>query len=354
MLSEMESEITMTNREWQKLQETKVKEEKVRGQSKCVGNALRYLAFVEYNRNGLVSATGILKRQIEDIKVNNSGRIDIDDEEIDKICKGLIAELEFFDSCRICLNLCPTLDAGCAFDFVGEVPDCKGFPALGFGGRFIRIDVTTSIECKREKEIISCRGQKHWPLLFAHVHGGKVDWYSEKLDVPLLGKPLKLDDTTSNGHTKSHHVAFARYRRESLERIEFGDKLDEVVREIPNTDKITLEECKILEAQSVFFATFKYALNIVPALSCEDMCDFIGEHDGKLVRYRVLVDTKKYDEDEYPVFKQLSKELRYKVALFNARTRMFDFYDWDDWHLFDDVPAFEDQKKKEEVCHVFD
>ena len=336
----------MTNREWQIFQKNKAKEEKIRRQSKCVGNALRYLAFAEYNRNGLESAKGILKGQIENIR---SDRIDIGDKGIDNIRKGLIAELEFFDSCRICLNLCPTLDAGCAFDFVGEVLDCKSFDALNFGGRFIRIDVTTSIECKRNREIISCRGQKHWPLLFAYVHDSKVDWYSEKMDVPLLSKPLKLDDTTSNVYSESQGVAFARYRRECLERIEFGDKPDDVVREIPNTDQIKPEERKSLEAQSVFFVTYKYALNIVPALSCGDMCDFIGEHDGELVRYKVLMDTNKYDEDEYPVFKQLSKEFRYKVALFNARTRMFDFYDWDDCHLFDDVPDFEDQKKKEEV-----
>lgn len=337
----------MTNKEWQSLQKNKAKEEKIRRQSKCVGNALRYLAFVEYNRNGLERAKEILEKKIENIKANSRDRIDIKDEDMGKILKGIIAELDFFHSYWNCLNLCPTLDAGCAYDFVGRVPDCTDFAALGFGGRFIRIDVTTSIDCKRDREVISWRGQKHWPLLFAYIHDGKVDWYNEMLDNKLQSTPLKDDKGTfkgnqKSGNQKSHHVAFARHRRECLEQIEFGGKLDEVVREISNTDRITQEERKVIEAQSIFFAIYKYALNIVPALSCEDMSDFIGEHDGDLVRYKVLMDTNKYYEDECPVFKQLSKKFRYKVALYNAQTKMFDFYDWDDWHLFDDVPDFDD------------
>ena len=241
------------------------------------------------------------------------------------------------------MSLTPTLDAGCAFDFVGMIEDTGIVPEKGF----VRIDATCSISAKKRKENTTCNGQRQWPFRIACIHGKTVSWYDESASVFLKKTPLPKSHNTDKELSASGHcdnAAFAKVRREVLEQIEFGHSIPcalDYATQVRNVDEAHL---KTLKAHAVFFSAYKYALNIVPALSCGDLCDFIGEHDGELVRYRVLTNTNGYYENERPIIEQFSKAFKYMVALYDYQTRTFKFYDWDSCMLFNDIPDFDERK----------
>ena len=299
--------------------------------SKVLENALRYRAFSTYMSTGFLGAVSRLNKDCNSSFVKSK----FSQKCIGRNQRGVEAELRFFDQFRESFILTPTLDAGCSFDFVGKIEDRRISP----DNCFVRINVTTSLNAKREKDPITCRGQRHWPYRFAWIHAKSVTWHDETLGDALNKNTLSETQTSKSPYgllCRSNKSSFAKVRREILEKVEFGSPLGGVLSIIDR-----LSDCKQksqLVAQTVFFSTYKYALNIVPALSCGDLCDFIGEHDGELVRYRILTNTDGYYEYERPVIEKLSNTVKYMVALYDETARTFKFYDWDHWMLFNDMP----------------
>lgn len=314
------------------------KKEQKKGFAKIIENALRYRAVVSYMNGGCKSAASTLNRDCKNNGINKR----ISEDRIGYIKRGIATELLFYALFGEKLSLTPTLDAGCAFDFVGMMTTAN----LTQSNSFVRIDVTRSIEAKRQHEPTTCYGRTCWPFRIAHVcdKAKRVDWYDEIMTGPLFKTSFPQK---SSVHRQGMNIAyrkslsFVKTRREALEAIECAHSLDDALADIRANTRLSNDDRERLCAEAIFFATYKYALNIVPALSCGDLCDFIGEHNGELVRYRILTCTKGYFKNEYPVLEQLSKTFRYKIALFDTQTKMFAFYDWNDWQLFDDMPDLE-------------
>ena len=324
----------MTNEEWKQY----LKEKEMVERSKTIQNVLRYRAYVAFMSGGCKAAIAKLNNDCK----HSAIRSRLSQDSIGKIKRGIAAELLFYKRFERIISLTPTLDAGCAFDFVGVVSDS----GIASGNGFIRIDATRSMFEKRKKETTTCRGQSQWPFRFAHIQKKSVTWYDEKAKQALKESPWPNCHGDDNGYSvppPPEGAAFANARRLILEQIEFEHSLHCAIAEIAKIRYLDESLLKRLEAHAVFFASYKYALNIVPALSCGDLCDFIGEHNGELVRYRVLESTEGYFENERPVLAELSKSFKYMVALYDATTRSFEFYDWDHWKLFDDIPDLDEQ-----------
>ena len=295
--------------------------------SKNLENALRFIAFSKLGCLSCENAFQFVRSCRQSKCVSNV----LDSGVVSSILSGVRGELYFFVAFQDRLKLTPTLDAGCAYDFVGEVK--AGEKLLQkINGRFVRIDVTTNIETKREKGLTVCNGQTKWPFLVAHVRlqGMCIDWYDEAMTCVLDSWPFDVSSTPIMAyaeHLDNDLVMYAKLRRMSLEPIETNQGCCFVSN--PFATFGTHKFDRMLDAHLAFFSSYKYALNIVPALSYGDLCDFIGEHDGELVRYRVLTSLDGYYEKERLVIEQLSKNIKYMIALYDAQTKMFKFFDWD-------------------------
>lgn len=325
----------MTDEEWEEYNKEKQKMDAKRMNSKTIENALRYHAFAKWLSDGCEAALAELERICKKSCPQKSLSVD----EIGKIQRGIVAEIKFYSLFREELLLTPTLDAGCAFDFVGVEKQPQG-------ERFVRIDVTRSIKCKQDWERTTGYGQTRWPFRIAHFLDNKnrVDWYEEKGETPLYSTSFQETECASFAQGMkivAKNAWFSKVRREVLEKIECRHSLDKALDEaldVAEKSGLDKDDRERLRVEALFFATYKYALNIVPALSYGDLCDFIGEHDGELVRYRVLITADRYYEEERPRLEQLSKTFKYKVALFDARTKLFLFYNWDNQRLTEENP----------------
>lgn len=328
----------MSNEEWKKLQDEKICSENIRIVSKRVENALRHIVFSYYSTEGKDKAL----EKLDSFVSNTNLATKITGENVNNIEAGIKGELSFFDSFRDRFHLVPTLDAGCSFDFIGMIDD--GDPLRrSFGGRFVRIDATTNIEEKKKREVVSCFGQKQWPYVFAHVRSKdkKLDFYDEKFG--LIGDSQTLDCSVGaecEGALRSLDVRYQCVRREMLEGVQTHEAASVADCKIPEevSGKLSVEQQGALNAQAVFFSQYRYALNIVPALEAGEFTDFIGEHDGELVRYLILTSIKDYCVTIRPSMEKLSKGWRYKIVLFDESTKVFRFFDWDHWYLMDDMP----------------
>lgn len=328
----------MTNEEWKRFQDNKARAENIRMMSKRVENALRHVVFSYYSTEGIDKALEKLDSFVGNTNLSKK----ITEDNVRNIRVGLKGELSFFDSFRDRFHLVPTLDAGCSFDFIGMIDDDDPL-RRSFGGRFVRIDATTNIDEKKKREVVSCFGQKQWPYVFAHVKSEdkKLDLLDEKFISIGDSQPLNCSaGAMCEGSSKSLNVQYQCVRREMLERIQMhGDatitdcKISDDVSERLQTD-----QQKMLYAQAVFFLQYRYALNVVPALEMGEFTDFIGEHDGELVRYLILTSIKDYCAKIRPSMEKLSKGRRYKIALFDESAKTFRFYEWDHWYLLDDMP----------------
>lgn len=330
----------MTTEEWKKLQDERFRFKNIRIASKRIENALRYIVFSYYSTEGRDKALEKL-----DSLVGNASFVEkITEKNVNNIKVGIKGELIFFDSFRDRFHLVPTLDAGCLFDFIGMIDDGDQL-RNSFGGRFVRIDVTTNIEEKKKREVVSCFGQKQWPYVFAHVriNDKKLDFYDEKFGSIGGSQPLNCSaGAVYDGTSKVLNVRYQCVRRELLEFIQTHERatihdcsfLNEV------SDKLCAEQKKKLFAQAVFFLQYGYALNIVPALEMGEFTDFIGEHDGELVRYMILISLNDYYEKIRSSIEKLSHmvQYKYKIALYDEGTKTFKFFDGNDCNLFNDIP----------------
>lgn len=331
----------MSNEEWKKLQDEKSRLESIRMASKRIENALRHVVFSYYTTEGKDRALAKL-----DSLVGKSGLSEkITEKNVNNIEAGIKGELCFFDSFRDRFHLVPTLDAGCSFDFIGMIDDGDQLRE-SFGGRFVRIDVTTNIEEKKKREVVSCFGQKQWPYVFAHVRSKdkKLDFYDEKFG--LIGDSQTLNCSVGaecEGALRSLDVRYQCVRREMFDGVQTHEAASVADCKIPEevSSKLSVEQQRALNAQAVFFSQYRYALNIVPALETGEFTDFIGEHDGELVRYLILTSLKDYCDKIRPSMEKLSKGSRYKIALFDEGSQMFRFFDWDHWRLLDDMPDWD-------------
>ncbi len=325
----------MTNEEWTNFRNANKARERMEMHSKIIENILRYRAYIAFRQLGMKSVEELLARNIERIMKRGV----LDSVSLNKHRNGIRAEIAFYHSFRFRLGLCPTLDAGCSFDLVGKVSKDPEFSPLRFGGDFIKIDVTTSLYYKRKNKSQSSGGPDHWPRLFAHVHDNFIDWYDDQLKNRILRIPVSAEKTPSSDVFRMGETSrsvFVRHRRETLELVEHRQSLDAVLSTIHRLNVLTDEERHHLEVHARFFMLYKYALNLIPALSCGDLCDFVGEHNGDIVRYKILTDINRYYEREYPVIQQLADGAKYKVVVFDEHTGCFEFYDWYDGRLIED------------------
>ena len=325
----------MIDEDWNEYNKEKQEMEEKRMTSKTIENALRYHAFVKWLSDGCEASLAELERICKKPCLQKSLSVD----EIGKIQRGIVAEVKFYSLFREELLLTPTLDAGCAFDFVGVEKQQQG-------ERLVRIDVTRDIKCKQNWKRPIGYGQTRWPFRIAHFLDNKkcVDWYDEKVQIPLYSSAFlekECAPCVPGMKIFAENAWFSKARREVLEKIECRHSLDKALDEaldVVENSGLNKGNKERLCIEAIFFATYKYALNIVPALSYGDLCDFIGEHDGELVRYRVLITADRYYEEERPWLEQLSKTFKYKVALFDARTKLFLFYDWNNPKLTEENP----------------
>ena len=325
----------MTNEEWTNFQNAQQERKRMEWRSKIIENILRYRAYIAFRQLGMKSVEELLARNIERIMKRGV----LDSVSLNKHRNGIRAEITFYNSFRSRLGLCPTLDAGCSFDFVGKVSEDPEFSPLRFGGNYIKIDVTTSLRHKRNNTSQSSGGPNHWPRLFARVQDNYIDWYDEQLNDVILRSSVLPEESPSSDALRMGETSrnvFVRYRRETLELVEHRQSLDTVLSMIHRLNVLTDEERHHLEVHARFFMLYKYALNLIPALSCGDLCDFVGEHNGDIVRYKILASVNRYYEREYPVLQQLTDGAKYKVVVFDEHTGCFEFYDWYDGRLIED------------------
>lgn len=288
--------------------------------SKLIENLVRFNVMCQLHTGSFVSAHNLLKRlQTDDQLVswldNDKGRL------LD-ICLGVKCELEFYVCFWKCFGLVPTLDAGCAFDFVAKSKKS-----------ILRIDVTHNVDTKESNDsAANFGGPSSWKIVFAEVKDGSIRLLSAKYKP---SKTVKMGATTMSDFVPNKNQGFnceyfiARHRW--LNFIEHGKSEAAALAAISTAQTFYSVPRGMLYAQMLFYIRFRYLLKLVPALSCGDMTDFVGESDGQIVRYLILIETKNYVEHIFPYLqKRKVFGFNYKIAVFDILLREFQFYDSDD------------------------
>jgi len=289
--------------------------------AKVIENVVRYLAMLHLH----IRSYDYAIKQLKQFETNSKLLFWLDNDRLrlQNICLGVACELRFY--CRFwrILNLVPTLDAGCAFDFVGRTPK----------NAFLRIDVTHNIECKKQKDADQLfGGPSGWRKLFAQVNDEGCRLYNEKFKPT---KPVHLSSSIdakmfkapSCGWDLEYFVARHRW----LRFVELGGAENLVLAELATAQRFVSVSSGMLYAQAMFYIRYRQILNLVPALSCGDRTDFVGESEGQVVRYYVLTETQGYGEKCSGYLARRTKNgFRYKVVVFNGLTCEFRFHDVDD------------------------
>lgn len=324
----------MPNDEWNEYVKNKKAAEEERYRSRTLENVIRYAVFFKHMSAGYDAAV----KKVDELCDSDCAKNWVRKKLIERIRIGIKGELMFYNLLGDRMKLTPTLDAGCAFDFVGNTSQMD---EIKLPCQFVRIDVTTNINKKRETELTTCYGQKHWPFLVAHVKYDEkqVDWYDLEWNKIHCSRDAAVSGNIEIGMASEKPSGrFAFMRREVLEQIERRDSLAEALAEIKSRPLKEQKLNDLIEAEARFYSSYKYALNIVPALSCGDYCDFIGEHSGELIRYHVVTDLSDYSTSKKPQIQRLSQAIKYVVAVYDSDAQGFRFYNWDDYHLLADVP----------------
>lgn len=305
--------------------------------SKTIENAIRFASFKKYYLEGFDAASDLCDKlcakECVTKLIDNSAAL---------IARGVKGELNFFNRYGLELNLTPTLDAGCAYDFVG---DCEHIIK---GSRFLCIDVTTNSDVKRTnaymKEI-----NYGWPLVYAEVtmDSPSVKMYDDGFNEINCDKVLNAQKQSERQiqPCQIYSVKDAWYRRKYLEMIELGYTLKESIDLLLMDEDVSPEQKKMIETHLKFFKVYRFAFHLVPGLSCGDMADFIGEHEGRLVRFRVLPDIKDSSLGQFLAVQAALKTHAYRFVSYDGKTDLFTFHSNSDYRLLND---------EEEVLRVFD
>lgn len=252
--------------------------------SKRHENLMRFVAF------SLLAETGLnfVSAWLDDIKKQQkypcSRGLPI--EQLRRNCSGILAEVRFFCSRRNELRLVPTLDAGCQFDFLG-VSD----------GRITCYDVTTSVESKRNSNVPVAYGDLKWPVVIAHVFGERIRYYSVSpvgvSDSPTRSEEMAFDCSAEliNPGSKIDNAMLRIFteRHDMFYRLmTHNDSLDNLLKRNEGLESDSSQ--RLLMAHLKFFHTYRYALNLLPALSYGDGIDFVGQHGSQMAFYHLLLD----------------------------------------------------------------
>ena len=227
---------------------------------------------------------------------------------------GVKSELEFYRTFMVKLKLVPTLDAGCAFDMVGQLKQC-----------FLCIDVTRNIRNKSSAENMNV--PLGWKKLFAETKGKSTQFYDENCD--RCGKPKMTAKCPKEILRKkfSYDIEFFVVRHIWINYIEFNRPICLAVKGLLPTNSIRKSQVTRLVAHLQFYLTYREKLKLVPALSCDDCTDFVGETNGKMVRYLVLEDTNGYNDKYVGFLKEMSDAgIFYEVAVYSCMEQIFSFY----------------------------
>lgn len=281
-------------------------------------NEVRYLTFALYNARGLRWAAEFLSA----VRRKCSAKIGV--ERINRNCNGIEKEIEFYASLQYECRLIPTLDAGCHFDFVGILND-----------RIMGVDATKSLSSKIDADKTPVvYGELEWPICVAHVKEKYVDFHSVdgsgiSKDVfrceNMTGADGKIRDAAHRlklqGYDLHKGLSVFRGRQHWLRLAYSQNDLEKLRHELVCAAGIGYSEKELLLAHMAFFNQYRFAYNLVPALSYGDGIDFVGEYAGKMICFGIMIKGVGSVED----FKTLSTAERFRIVIYDAINRTFEF-----------------------------
>lgn len=295
--------------------------------SKIHENTLRIKVLHTLMRNGYASAKNALKFCSWHLGRN----LRLTKKEVSNNCYGVEKELDFYASFDKKYSLIPTLDAGCQFDFVGQLH-----------GSIVALDVCGGLGNK--SDMAECFGVLRWRRYAVWVKCVNVDWYwMQSGRLQLAGLPTDRV-AIQNGGVMSRRIvtivpdveSFEFLRHIWLSRAAGNERIGMIVDEIISSVGISVSEKGLLIAQIRFLRTYRYALNLVATLSFVEGVDFVGQHGSKLVRYHVITSYDECRQNEYPALSGLPYSSdEYKVVRYDDDEKVFEFKSIDDQVFFD-------------------
>lgn len=295
--------------------------------SKIHENTLRIKVLHTLMRNGYASAKNALKY----CSVHLGRNLRLTQSEVDNNLYGVEKELDFYTSFDRKYELIPTLDAGCQFDFVGQLQ-----------GSIVALDVCGGLVNK--SDMAECFGVLRWRRYAVWVKCVNVEWHW-MLFGRLQSAGLPKDRIViQNGGIMSHSILSA---VSDLERFEFlrhiwlsrvakNERCSLLIQELNSSLGISKVERDLLAAQMRFFKTYRYALNLVATLSFIEGIDFVGQHGCNLVRYHVITSYEECRKNEYQALSGLPYSCdEYQIVRYDNDEMQFEFKRIDDPVFFD-------------------
>ena len=252
---------------------------------------------------------------------------------------GVKRELEFFKRYQHALHLVPTLDAGCAFDVVGQVKS-----------HFVCMDVTQNIEHKKEKDVAqNMKVPLGWHKRFAEVKNDSIQFFDEYYKECRKNRTLRTMTSTRKVSLQKQFkpdINFFLSRHVWLNYLEIGKPISLAMEGLISTKGISRYQLELLIAHLRFYAYYRDVLKLVPTLSCGDCTDFVGEISGEMIHYFVLTDTKDYHKNYSKYLEARHKAGdRYEVAVYSMFDQTFQIFKFNEYHNIE--PNFDIPKEDE-------
>lgn len=229
---------------------------------------------------------------------------------------GALCELKFLDAYRKNTVVIPALDAGDKCDFI----------VIGENG-LETVDVTSNLG---KKDCI-CRPR----FSYVEVQGDSIEWYDGVKN--SLNKSAKAQK--GRGGRKSFPIdvlmEYKIWLRQSqhykIKSSNFKiESLIDVVHECKSFGDSTLSDALI--AQSYFYFNYHEALNLYPALACDEMTQYVGEWKTNSTGFHVVTNRVIEDENARRAIvrkaESVSKStgLPYRIVVFYSELKTFEFY----------------------------